>query len=100
MKRYKPYIETGKYTFMESKAVLREDPNGDAVLFDDLPQWSSDLEACPLDTWVLVHVEPKHGYIHIVQKLRRDTKSGYEYVSWAGNSFEPTHWMPLPEGPK
>ncbi len=92
MKRYDcdlRYIGTGSYV-----PDMTESPDGDWVEYDDLPQWSSDLEACPEGVYVLVYAP--RGFYEVARLLT--WRGGFETA--AGDRSLPTHWMPLPEGPK
>ena len=97
MKRY----DSLEATYGESMG-MEEDPKGDWIRFDDLPQWIPVGERLPEAEEVVLLAAPwgtDHD-ISIMGWLDPDCKPCKWYTYGGPISPEVTHWMPLPEPPE
>ena len=97
MKRYRIHVGDIEDAYADDYNRT-ELPDGEWVRFADLPQWSSDLEACPYTDAVLLYDPSKDGGEEFVVGFKREDGTYGDHIEY-GFVF-PTHWMPLPEGPK
>lgn len=99
------------YEFLEQRNLLPDDGETNSFdMIESLHQWEKDLketkkirenawrpiEAAPKDRLILLGLFPHSGFIYMPRKV-----GGWWNNKWNifGATWEPTHWMELPEPP-